>query len=533
MAYDIVVIGGGPAGLFAARLLALRHPDWRVTVHERTDPSHTFGFGVGLTGGLLTAVMAVDPETAERIQRGSARVPVAEFRLGHSTVRIPGFHRGVAVSRAGLLDTLVDQARAAGVRVELDSSVTLEQVGANADLVIAADGVSSAAREARREVFEPTVTLGRGIYMWCGSEAQLEGTVFHPVDTEHGVFTAHAYPYGEGRTALVIETDSAALTSLEAAVGAAPVTARDSDEQSLAFLSVAFRELLGGKPLVGNRSQWFRFSTVRCRRWVDGKVVLLGDAAANADPSLGSGTKLAMESAIALADALDDEPRSIAEALRAFEDARRPAVDRFQRWALRSQRWWDSFPRRLDLSGERIAFAFLSRLEPFSLDASGPSRGLVRAAVASWAGVSDEELPDGDLTDWILARTLDRPVGAPSCRLVPESAVADGSALRLTVDLDDPWGEEADAVLERVRLARAAGAGVVVLDGAHTSAAIDDRIDVAERIRLETGCAAGVSVGPDAADAVASGLVAGRIDFAVRAAVTAPRRDGKETADAH
>lgn len=515
MSKKVVVIGGGPAGLFAARLLALRHPSWSVSVFERTDPAQTFGFGVGLTGAALTAIGKVDPETCEKIQYGSVAVPVAEFRLPTESVQIPGFHRGVAVSRATMLQTLVNQAWLAGVEVHLGESMTVAEVIDDADLVIAADGVSSQAREAEREVFAPTISEGRGIYLWCGCDTVINGTVFEPVLTEHGVFTAHAYSYGEDCSTLVIESDQEAVDSLRTATATGELRIDDSDEGSLRFLSEAFAELLDGRPLIGNRSQWFRFRTVRCERWVNGKVVLLGDAGANADPSLGSGTKLAMESAIALVDALDVPGRTIEEALLAYERDRRPAVDRFQEWANHSQRWWDSFPRRLNLPPERIAFAFLTRLRPMLLDDEVAQNDLVRTALAQWAQVPAADVPLVDRTQWVLSQPLNSAALPLPGRVVADPAGIIGDGARLISEASDPWGEEADEIVARAARLAADGTGAVLLDGTLTAEAVQDRLDVAERIKLETTLVVGAVTGANRPDLIASGLVAGRIDFAV------------------
>lgn len=531
----MVVLGGGPGGLFAARLLALRHPDWTVTVHEKRDPEATFGFGVGLSGATLTAIRDVDPETHAGFDDFATWFQTASFVLPRGSVTIPSFHRGLAVERAALLRHLTRQAERAGVRVVHGDAPDVDDLRQDADVVIAADGVSSGTRTRFEEVFRPEIALGRGMYLWCGSDTSLEGTVFQPVETEHGTFTAHAYPYGPARATLVIETTEETLQ--RAGLGAAlPVEA--SDDVSLGYLSDAFATLLDGRPLRGNRSQWFRFRTVTNRTWVHENIALLGDAAATADPSLGSGTKLALESAIAIADALDRLGElSVAECLHLYEQSRRPRLEALQDRALRSQRWWDTLPERLDLVPARIAVAYLSRAGAVGLDRMLPGGpDLVRTAIADWAGIPLDRAPSADLADWILARPLEGAAGVPGPAGVEGVAGAageagaagsrqlthaeirvafgDGVPAPLAVTTDDPWGGAADDLVAAAKDLVDRGAPCLLLTGAPGFYGVLDRAQLAERIRRETGVPVGIEAGPADADIVAAGIVTARFDFA-------------------
>ncbi|MFG2586138.1 FAD-dependent monooxygenase [Streptomyces malaysiensis] len=517
------VIGGGAGGLFAARLLALRHPTWQIKVFERLESSGTFGFGIGLTGAALAAIEAVDPETREAIDRRAFRFSTGEFRLPSRTVEIPGFHRGVSIARSALLAELKVQAERAGVEVHVGRFVDLDEARRDADLVVAADGVSSSSRQRYAEDFGPEIIEGRGQYLWCGTEATLEGTVFMPVETSAGTFTAHAYPYAADRSTMVIETD---LATLERA-GLDGFEARSadpgqSDERSLDFLTEAFQPLLRGHKLLGNRSQWFQFRTLRCRSWVHDNVVLLGDASATADPSLGSGTKLAMESAIALADALDaDGHMPLQACLERHESARRPAVERLQGWARRSQLWWDSFPRRMHrLDPARVVMAYLTRAGAVTLDeAMEASAHIVRGAAAGWAGVDVAEVPHDGISEWVVRQPLHAGgMHLPTRLLDPSEAGSDMLAHiagPLPVTFGDPWGPEADALVDSAReLARGNDTRVVLLTGADDQQSVLDRVQVAERIRLELDTPVAVTAAPSDVQDVASALIAGRIDLA-------------------
>lgn len=508
----VCVIGGGPAGLFAARLLAKDHPDWDVRLCERLPPDDTFGFGVGLTGGLLSALKAADPEVHDAVTAAAFPFAGAGFQLPQGSVRLGQFHAG-AISRSKLLQLLVDLAEAAGVRVDIGATCDVESARAAADLVVAADGVSSGARELLHDPLGVTEDLGRGRFIWCGSHTALDGTIFQPVRTADGLFVAHAYPYAENRSTFVIETDA---ESLERAGCEQPAFADDgaSDELALDYLSTAFSDLLGGGRFVGNRSRWMQFRTIRCTRWWDGNTVLLGDAKATAHPSMGSGTKLALEDAIALAQALREGGEAPAQRLAAFESARRSGVERIQTRAVRSQLWWESFGERLDLSPARVAVAYLSRAGAVSLDdlvTTAPE--LVTQAVAEWAGMDPADVPTQGLADWVLAQPMAAPGPWNGGRTLPPDPSLGEAAL--TVLSGDPWGAEAQRLVEQAQALQRRGAAFVQLAGDPSRDALLDRLAVAERLRKELDVPVAVLSRPDQLADVADGIVAGRADLAI------------------
>ena len=500
MRRTVAVIGGGPAGLMAGRLLARDHPAWEVTVYERLAPDDTYGFGVGLTPAVLAAVEGVTPDLHHELLAASASFHSAKFELFGETVELPSYHAG-AISRARMLQILIEAARADGVDVQIGAGATLSDVSA-CDLVIAADGVSSTVRAELAAELGASEELGRGLFIWCGAEIELEGTIFMPVRTPAGTFVAHAYPYADGRATFVIESDpetverAGCLTSEFSHEG-------DSDEATLEYLSAAFSELLGGGAFDGNRSRWMHFRTVRCTHWHHDNVVVLGDAAATAHPTLGSGTKLALEAAIGLAAAMrdiGDEPP--ASRLAEFERRERPGVEQIQDRARRSQLWWESFPSRLGLSPARIAFAYMSRAGAVSLAGLHETApALTAMAVADYAGVTPADVPSEGLEQWVLQHAGAGNGGAPHDR-----------GAELAVELDDPWGPEAQTLIERIPAGNGAGPSVL-LTGAATRGALLDRLAFGERIRGELGACVTVACEeqqlPDAVD----GLVAGRADL--------------------
>ena len=540
------VLGGGPGGLYAARLLKLARPACDVVVYEQGEPGRTFGFGVGLAAGTQRNLAAADPDTLRDIVAAGYRHDMT-LRAGGRTVRVHN-DRLVGIARTELLAILQRYTEKAGVRLEFGTRPRAADL--EADIVIAADGISSSTRDDGD--FGTSIETGRGLYLWCGAGFALDDAVFAPAETEYGPFVTHAYPCAEGLSTFLIETDEATWRRAGFDVSTGQTAGDASDLVALHYLEQAFAETLRGHPLIGNRTRWTRFRTVRCRRWSAGRTVLLGDAAHTAHFSIGSGTKLAMEDAIGLVEALGAEDDTAA-ALARYEANRRPAVERMQEPARRSQLWWESFPGRLSLPAERLMVAYMTRAgnvaldrfaatnpdvvgealgqyedagaggtgevvgEAGALDGAGRSRRARGAGAGT--GVTGEVAVGtggtpggpGDITTWVLSRSLEY-----AGRTFP-SRVLDGPG-RVTLHtisdvVSDPWDESGDAVVAAARRARAAGAGGFRFRGPPDRPAVLTRLDLAERVRTEVGGLIVVE-GPAAVrDDLAAGLVSGRADL--------------------
>lgn len=509
------IIGGGPAGAFTARLAALRHPDWKVRLFERLPPHDTFGFGVGLTRALLKAVDDADPTIRQRLQTATFPFSSAEFHLPQGSVNFGQFHSG-AIRRSELLRILLEGAVEAGAEVNIGALAHVDDLRDNADIVVGADGLSSSTRDRFSSQFGPATTMGRGVFIWCAADIELSGTVFELVETPAGVFVAHAYPYGEGLSTFVIETSvetirRAGFTDHHWKSDA------ESDDRALEYLTDAYSTMLKGAHFFGNRSRWSHFTTLKCQNWSYRNVVLLGDAAATVHPSLGSGTKVAMESAIALVDSLAAlETRPPRRVLQEFARTRRPSVARLQDRAQRSQLWWESFPARKDLSPSRVALAYLSRSGVVSLDglaASDPE--LAVQATADFANVSAAAVPARQLSQWVLHHAFANSKLELPTRVLPDAdgGASNGTVMTIDVATGDAWGPDGDNYVQRAREHARGGAHIVALTGGAERSDLMDRLAVAERIRSETGCAVAIRARADQQDLVADGIVADRADL--------------------
>ena len=366
---NIAIRGGGPGGLYSAILFSrLGH---RVTVWERNAPDDTFGFGVVFSDETLVAFEAADPPTFAEITSSFARWGEIDI-YSHGELRTSGGHGFSALSRKHLLNILQKRAVELGADLRfLTESPALDELAAAHDLVICADGVNSQSRAERADVFQPSIDPRRSKFMWLGTDLVFEAFTFHIVQTEWGLFQLHCYPYDSTMSTFIVETDEATWrrAGLDASEGLA-LAPGESDERSIEFCRELFADVLDGHELIANNSKWLNFNTVRNEHWHDGNVVLLGDAAHTAHFSIGSGTKLAMEDAIALAWAFKtasptDDP---ADVLQGYEDERRAGVASTQRAAQASLEWFEDISRYVRQDVDEFAFNLLTRSRRITYD---------------------------------------------------------------------------------------------------------------------------------------------------------------------
>ncbi|WP_316742902.1 bifunctional salicylyl-CoA 5-hydroxylase/oxidoreductase [Streptomyces sp. MK7] len=365
----IAVIGGGPGGLYAAALLKRLDPAREITVWERNAPEDTFGFGVVLSDETLGGIEHADPVVYQALQRDFVRWDDIDI-VHRGTRHTSGGHGFAALGRRRLLQILHERCRSLGVELRFRAeSPHPARLTETHDLVIAADGVHSATREAYAHIFRPQVTSHRCRYIWLAADFPFDAFRFEIAETEHGVMQLHGYPYARPSPDHHPSTrpfgphdpsSSTVIVEMREEVWRAAGFDELDETESVERCAKIFADALGGRPLRSNKSAWTTFRTVVNERWSHGNLVLLGDAAHTAHFSIGSGTKLAVEDALALAACLRERP-STAQALAAYEEERRPVVASTQRAARASLEWFENLGLYLDQPPRRFAFNLLTR----------------------------------------------------------------------------------------------------------------------------------------------------------------------------
>ncbi|WP_408057946.1 bifunctional salicylyl-CoA 5-hydroxylase/oxidoreductase [Streptomyces pseudovenezuelae] len=346
----IAIIGGGPGGLYAAALLKRLDPGRDVTVWERNAPDDTFGFGVVLSDETLGGIEHADPEVYAALCEDFIRwddIDIVHRGLRHTS----GGHGFAALGRRRLLAILHTRCRALGVDLRFGTEAPADLARTH-DLVVAADGVNSTTRQRLGHVFRPHVTPHHCRYIWLAADFPFDAFRFEIAETEHGVMQLHGYPYAPDSSTVIIEMRE----EVWKAAGFDEVPAQESTESCAKI----FAEALRGRPLRSNNSTWTTFRTVVNAHWSHGNTVLLGDAAHTAHFSIGSGTKLAVEDALALAACLEEQP-SLEGALAAYEAERKPVVASTQRAARASLEWFENLGLYLDQPPRQFAFNLLTR----------------------------------------------------------------------------------------------------------------------------------------------------------------------------
>ncbi|MEU6880825.1 FAD-dependent monooxygenase [Streptomyces sp. NPDC046712] len=358
----IACVGGGPAGLYFSILMKRQDPSHDITVYERNPAGSTYGWGVTYWAGLLDKLRAGDPESARAIDEASVR-----WTDGVAIVRdertVHRGDQGFGIGRRRMLTLLAERAASLGVRVEFEHGITGPDAPelADADLVVAADGVNSALREAHAAHFGAEVATGRNHYIWLGTTKVFDSFSFAFKETEHGWIWCYAYGFSGERSTCVVECSPETWTGL--ALDAM------SEADTLNLLEKTFADLLDGQALIGRAqtdeaaAQWLNFRTLTNRTWHRGNLVLLGDAAHTTHYSIGAGTTLALEDALALADALrgqDQGREDLDAALTRYGKRRRAELLSAQSAARYSAQWYENLPRYMRLEPRQM-FALLGQ----------------------------------------------------------------------------------------------------------------------------------------------------------------------------
>ena len=347
----ISIVGGGPGGLYFALLAQKAWPRWDITVYERNRPDDTFGFGVVFSDQTLDAFKAYDGHSYEMIRRRFAYWGDVDVVYKGRTMRSGG-NGFCGCSRVALLHILHDRCRELGVKLVFQKDIQNLEEFADSDLVVVADGINSKIREQNKDHFQPSVDLRPNKFTWLGSTKPLDAFKYFFRETPEGILLAHCYQYEEGRSTWIIETDEGTWKNFGFDV---------KDEAAmLETVERVFADELDGHRLIPNRSVWRNFPTITNKTWVKGNAVLVGDAKATAHFSIGSGTKLAMEDAIALFEAVRSQS-SLGKALEKYDTERREEVEKTQHAANVSLAWFEHMRRYWDMDPLQFAFGVMSR----------------------------------------------------------------------------------------------------------------------------------------------------------------------------
>ncbi|SEA88510.1 FAD-dependent monooxygenase [Variovorax sp. YR216] len=348
----IRIIGGGPAGLFYAYLMKRDDPSHDIRVYERDPESATYGWGVVFSDVALAFVRDIAPELYDAMTRNQEVFDeMAVVHQGvHVTLAHNTFHR---MARIDLLKALHTHCRKAGVAIEFERRVDDVGAFADADLIVAADGANSAIRTRFKEHFQPTLDERPNLLAWYGTTQ-----LFNPLSlifrqNPDGLAIAHTYRYSRTHSTFLVEADPA--TFEKAGLG------RMSEAQSLAWCEKVFADDLQGHPLLSNKSNWFRYTIVKNRQWHWRNIVLIGDALRTGHPSVGSGTRLAMQDSIALFDACKTCGNDIPKMLEEFVRIRQPGSDSLQKAAIKSTEWYENLGPKLPLDPISFAYDYVTR----------------------------------------------------------------------------------------------------------------------------------------------------------------------------
>lgn len=348
----INIIGGGPAGLYFAILMKQADPSHQIRIHERNGPDDTFGWGVVFSGKTLANLRAADEVSHAEITKQFEAWDNVDVVHRDAKVSIHG-NSFSGIARLQLLKILQRRAEQLGVYIGFHSEIQdIESLRQDCDLLLAADGVNSTVRLRYAERFQPELDVRANRYIWYGTNQLFHGLTLTFRENKAGIFAAHSYKFNKTSSTFIVECDPQTWDNAG--------FERMTSDETLNYLGEVFAKDLDGHKLLSNNSKWINFLLVKNRNWFFENVVLIGDALHTAHFSIGSGTKLAMEDAIALAESFN-QTATVSEALTHFTQTRRPIIEDYQSAAFESMRWFENAASYMHLTPIELAYVLMTR----------------------------------------------------------------------------------------------------------------------------------------------------------------------------
>ncbi len=346
------IIGGGPAGLYFAILMKMADPNHEITVHERNGPDDTFGWGVVFSDKTLSYLKENDHLTYLKITNAFETWDNVDIVHRNQKITVRG-NKFSGIARIEILRILQSRCRDLGIDVRFRSEATqLKTLAARSDLLVGADGINSTVRQTYSEFFQPLLRVRSNKYIWYGTHQLFHGLTLTFRQNDDGVFAAHSYKFNKTTSTFIVECDEETWAST--------AFADRSDEETRSYLEEVFANDLSGHQLLSNNSKWVNFVNVKNAVWSHENVILLGDALHTAHFSIGSGTKLALEDAIALKKCFD-ETSDVCGALKEFELDRRQIIEDYQAAALESCVWFERVGSYMHLEPLPFAYQLMTR----------------------------------------------------------------------------------------------------------------------------------------------------------------------------
>ena len=347
----VAIVGGGPAGMYLAILLKKADSKHSIAIYERNGPDDTFGWGVVFSGKTLSKLREYDEVSYESITNEFATWENVAIVKGTDTILVHG-NAFAGLQRLAMLKILQRRCEALGIELHFHSDVANFEKFQECDLIVGADGVNSTIRQKYAEHWTPDVSVRPNKYIWYGTHQLFHALTLTFRENADGVFAAHSYKFNRDTSTFIVECDPETWQKS----GFAGKTEAECSE----YLEQVFAPDLGGNPLLSNNSKWLNFLLVKNKHWYFENIVLLGDALHTAHFSIGSGTKLALEDAIALFEAIQDTT-TVAEALALFEERRKPRIEEYQNAAYESLLWFENLKSVINLDPVTFAYQLMMR----------------------------------------------------------------------------------------------------------------------------------------------------------------------------